>query len=176
MVISYEVIITTRKQSLGQGNIFAPVCHSVHRGGEIPDPPGSRHPPWEQNPPVTRYTPGEQTPPLDQVHPLGPGTPPWDQVHPPGADTHPPGPGTPPRSRHPPGTGNPPGADTPWTRYPPPPSEQTPPQVQSMLGNTVNTRAVRILLECNFVATFFRTSSATAPIAEFFSKKLGLLT
>ena len=26
-------IITTRKRNLGQGNIFAPVCHSVHRGG-----------------------------------------------------------------------------------------------------------------------------------------------
>ena len=26
-------IITARKRSLGQGNIFAPVCHSVHRGG-----------------------------------------------------------------------------------------------------------------------------------------------
>ena len=25
-------LITTRKRSLGQGNIFAPVCHSVHRG------------------------------------------------------------------------------------------------------------------------------------------------
>ena len=32
--ISSEVIIfTTRKRSLGQGNIFTPVCHSVHRGG-----------------------------------------------------------------------------------------------------------------------------------------------
>ena len=28
-------IITVRKRSLGQGNIFTPVCHSVHkRGGE----------------------------------------------------------------------------------------------------------------------------------------------
>ena len=27
------IIITARKRSLGQGNIFAPVCHSVHRGG-----------------------------------------------------------------------------------------------------------------------------------------------
>ena len=27
------VIITARKRSLGQGNIFTPVCHSVHRGG-----------------------------------------------------------------------------------------------------------------------------------------------
>ena len=28
-----KLIITARKRSLGQGNIFAPVCHSVHRGG-----------------------------------------------------------------------------------------------------------------------------------------------
>ena len=28
-------VITARKRSLGQGNIFAPVCHSVH-GGVIP--------------------------------------------------------------------------------------------------------------------------------------------
>ena len=26
------VLVTARKRSLGQGNIFAPVCHSVHRG------------------------------------------------------------------------------------------------------------------------------------------------
>ena len=45
----------------GQGNIFAPVCHSVHRGGicliaywdthREPPTPGSRHLPW------SRYTP-----------------------------------------------------------------------------------------------------------------------
>ena len=29
-------IFTARKQSLGQGNIFAPVCHSVHRAGGLP--------------------------------------------------------------------------------------------------------------------------------------------
>ena len=29
----FPSIFTTRKRSLGQGNIFAPVCHSVHRGG-----------------------------------------------------------------------------------------------------------------------------------------------
>ena len=28
-----NVIFTARKRSLGQGNIFTPVCHSVHRGG-----------------------------------------------------------------------------------------------------------------------------------------------
>ena len=56
-------IFTARKRSLGQGNIFAPVCHSVHKGvclsacwDTLPHPlvadpllvadppPGSRHP------------------------------------------------------------------------------------------------------------------------------------
>ena len=32
-----EFIVTARKRSLGQGNIFTPVCHSVHRG-EVPGP------------------------------------------------------------------------------------------------------------------------------------------
>ena len=27
------MLITARKRSLGQGNIFTPVCHSVHKGG-----------------------------------------------------------------------------------------------------------------------------------------------
>ena len=27
------LFVTARKRSLGQGNIFTPVCHSVHRGG-----------------------------------------------------------------------------------------------------------------------------------------------
>ena len=27
------IIFTARKRSLGQGNIFTPVCHSVHGGG-----------------------------------------------------------------------------------------------------------------------------------------------
>ena len=67
----------------------------------------------------------------------------WDTTSPPWGQT-------PPRSRHPPG------ADTPRSRHPPgadtPPQEQTPPPpVQSMLGDTVNARAVRILLECNLV-------------------------
>ena len=30
---NYAGLITARKRSLGQGNIFTPVCHSVHRGG-----------------------------------------------------------------------------------------------------------------------------------------------
>ena len=34
-------IFTSRKRSLGQGNIFTPVCHSVHRGGHAW--PGGMH-------------------------------------------------------------------------------------------------------------------------------------
>ena len=31
--VTCYLIVTARKRSLGQGNIFTPVCHSVHRGG-----------------------------------------------------------------------------------------------------------------------------------------------
>ena len=34
------LLITARKRSLGQGNIFAPVCHSVH-GRRVPGPGGA---------------------------------------------------------------------------------------------------------------------------------------
>ena len=36
-----NTIITARKRSLGQGNIFAPVCHSVYGGGGCLVPGGS---------------------------------------------------------------------------------------------------------------------------------------
>ena len=56
---------------------------------------------------------------------------------------------TPPRRAYTPhGADIPPGADPPDQA--PPSWEQTPPP-QSMLGDTVNARAVRILLECNLV-------------------------
>ena len=83
IIIWMKYISNYRPQwSCGQGNIFAPVCHSIHGGGGIPegteaDPPGSR-PPWSR-------PPWEQTPP-----------PPQDQT-PPRADYPPP---TPPRTRH----------------------------------------------------------------------------
>ena len=63
--------------------------------------------------------------------------------HPPGADTR--------QTRHPPRdqAPSPPGADTPpWEQTPP---DQAPTPGQSMLGDTVIARAVRILLECNLV-------------------------
>ena len=76
------------KRSLGQGNIFTPVCHSVHRGGrgspslggspcqtptppawrtppdQTPPPPGA-DPPSMENPPPPEQTPPHQTPPPD---------------------------------------------------------------------------------------------------------------
>ena len=60
-------IITARKRSSGQGNIFAPVCHSVHRGEYL-----GRYPPGQVQPP-SRYTPA---PPADGqceggTHPTG---------------------------------------------------------------------------------------------------------
>ena len=101
--------------------------------GNPPVPPlGQVHPPG------TRYPPRPGTPPRDQVPPLGPGTPPWDQV-PPRDQVHPPpGPGTPPGQVHPPRDQ----VHPPRNQVPPPPRDQ---------GDTVYTRAVRILLECILV-------------------------
>ena len=38
-------VVTARKRSLGQGGVFTPVCHSVHREGLHPGglPPGGLH-------------------------------------------------------------------------------------------------------------------------------------
>ena len=83
------ILVTARKRSLGQGNIFTSVCQEFCSQGVVclsacwdttPLPPSSRHPP--------------------------------------------------------PGPGTPPGPDTP---------------LHCMLGDTVNKRAVCILLECNLV-------------------------
>ena len=75
---------------------------------------------------------------------------------------HPPQEQTPPRGRHPLGADAPPPksrppleADPPEQTYPT--LEQTPPPAQSMLGDTVNARAVRILLECKLVQFCFLT-------------------
>ena len=133
----------TPATKLGQGYVFTGVRHSVNRR-EVPDTPRT----WSRH-----------HPPRDQVHPLGSGTPPppRDQVHTPGTRYTP---HATPQTRYtPPGQVHPPG-----TRYTPlPPVPGTPPQTrytplpptQSMLGDTVNERAVRILLECNLVVNHF---------------------
>ena len=45
---AFSIIFTARKRSLGQGNIFALVCHSVHGGWGTwaGTPPGQVHPPY----------------------------------------------------------------------------------------------------------------------------------
>ena len=117
-------IITARKRSLGQGNIFTPVCHSVHRGEYL-----GRYPPGPGTPPRTKYTPQDQVPPpgpgtpprtrytsRDKVHPLKTSYTPQDQLHPPWDHVHPPQtrytPGTryTTRDQVPPRPGTPPGA------------------------------------------------------------------
>ena len=143
--LNFELVrlfITASKRSLGQGNIFTPVCHSVHRGeyldrylpGQV-QPPGPGTPPRPGTPPQTRYTPP------DQVQPPGPGTPP-DQVPP--QTRYTPQTKYTPNQVHPSGPGTPPG-----TRYTP--QDQVHPPEQCMLGDTGNKRAVRILLECSLV-------------------------
>ena len=120
-----DFIFIARKRSLGQGNIFSSVCQEFCSQGVCLSTCWDTIPPRTRHPPSGADTLLEQAPPRSR-HLLGPGTPP------PGADT-PPGPGTPPRSR--------------------PPWEQTLP-AQCMLGDTVNKRAVCILLECNLVIIF----------------------
>ena len=81
-------LVTGRKRSLEQGNIFAPVCHSVHRGvcpiacwDTLPLRARGRHSPWDQAPPRaeipqdqrqaspwTRHPPGAETPHPGTVH------------------------------------------------------------------------------------------------------------
>ena len=94
MVSSQCAIITARKRSLGQGKIFAPVCHSVHRWGrpgQVSPWAGTPPPPWQVPPgrytPMGRYIPWAGTPPWagtlpGQVHPPWAGTPPLGRYSP----------------------------------------------------------------------------------------------
>ena len=75
--MTLNVCITARKRSLGQGNVFTPVCQSFcSQGGVCPtpldadppdaDPSGYRHlVPWMQTLPGIRSTCGRYDPPLD---------------------------------------------------------------------------------------------------------------
>ena len=75
-------IFTARKRSLEQGNVFTPVCHSVHRGvcptlphrqtGGWADPPRQTpldadplgRPPWMQTPPRPTFLDADPPPPM----------------------------------------------------------------------------------------------------------------
>ena len=57
-----ELFFTARKQSLGQGNVFTPVCDSIHRRGSVYEPLLTGiHTPWADTP--------RQTPPFGQTSP-----------------------------------------------------------------------------------------------------------
>ena len=68
----------------------------------------------------------------------------WDITPPPRDHAHHPGPCTPPRDH----------APSSWDQAHPP-QDHAPPPAHSMLGDTVNARAVRILLQCNLVHLFY---------------------
>ena len=54
------------KRSFGQGNIFTPVCHSVHGGGGWGVVPDQHNPPsWDQTPPRDQTPPGPDPPEPD---------------------------------------------------------------------------------------------------------------
>ena len=65
--ITCEHVITARKQSLGQGNIFTPVRHSVHTGVCLSACWDTTHTPQTRHPLRTRHPPPGADPP-------GPGT------------------------------------------------------------------------------------------------------
>ena len=76
-------VFTARKRSLGQGNIFAPVCHSVHGGGKYLE----RYPAPQAGTPPGRYTPGRYAP--SRYTPLGRYTPSLGRYTPPDRYPHP---------------------------------------------------------------------------------------
>ena len=123
----YFSFVTGR--NCGQGNIFTPVCHSVHRGGVLPQCMLGYHPPPRDQ--ADTPPPGSETttphPPGTRQTPTGPGIPPRIRHHPP------PGTRQTPQIRHHPSprsdTTPPPGSDTtppPGPGRPPPGTRQTP--------------------------------------------------
>ena len=60
-----QSITTARKQSLGQGNVFTPVCRSVHRGEGV----SVRGVSLEETPPE-RDLPKQRPPWTETLHPL----------------------------------------------------------------------------------------------------------
>ena len=144
--MSTIMIFTASKRSFGQGNVFTPVCHSVHRGGRGVCPTPSlphRQTSWMQTSSGCR--PSRYRPP--DAHPPGCRPPPrqtsaWMQTP---LDADPPGCrslplGRPPCMQTP--LGRPPCMQTPLGR--PPPRFNPPPRY-------ISKRVVRILLECILV-------------------------
>ena len=137
--VSLSMLNYQLQRICGQGNIFAPVCHSVHRGGspEERTPQAGRNPPAGRTPLAGR-TPWVGNPPRQGDPPLAGNTPPLARENPQGREN--------PLGRETPGQGDPPGqGDSPgqgrllWAGRPP--GRETslwqgipPPGIQSMSG------------------------------------------
>ena len=107
--LKQNVVITARKRSLGQGNIFSSVCQEFCPQGGLPQcmlgyHPLARRPPWQGRPPSKA-----DHPPLARQTPHSP------------LARRPPGKAGPPGKAEPPGKTEPPGKDTPH-----PPGKETP--------------------------------------------------
>ena len=69
ILTGHSYIFTAPKRSLGQGNIFTPVCHSIHRGGVCLSACWDTPPPPRQGThPRPGIPPRSGTRPLDQAH------------------------------------------------------------------------------------------------------------
>ena len=80
------------QRSCGQGNIFTPVCHSVHRGVSRTPPPGRENPPGRETPPWQGEPPlsGRENPPWQGEPPLVGRPPRLGEPHPSHKETPPP--------------------------------------------------------------------------------------
>ena len=74
------VYIYRPQRSCGQGNIFTPVCHSVHRAWSASVHAGI--PPLEQTPPLPRQTSSQSRHPPPRADPPGADTPQEQTPHP----------------------------------------------------------------------------------------------
>ena len=125
----------------GQGNIFTPVCHSVHMGGGLPQCTLGYHPlPW-RHPPLPGRPPSKETP-SPGPHPRGEIEGDQIQAHTQGGNWGGSDPGPHPRGK------------LRGIRSPPP---------RSRLRHTVNERPVGILLECIHVLFNVDTSCLQVP-------------
>ena len=144
--------VTARKRGLGQGNVFTPVCPSVHRGREVCPPPPMDADPSGWADPLTHWAD------------------PLDWADPPECSSPPPPPGL--GRSLPLGLGRPPPNADPLGWADSPRVGQTPQVGQTLPGwadplgwadppNTVSKRAVRILLEC--ILVFKRVTQEWVP-------------
>ena len=156
------------QRTCGQGNIFTPVFHSVHRGGCLPQCMLGYQPPSPvSRPPCGADTPlaGADTPPFEQT-PFQEQTPPWEQTPP--RSRHPPWQQTPPRAGTPPGSGTPPRTkSTPGTKYTPqglstlPRTQYTPPGNQTLAYGQRATGTHPTGMHSCFVTAFIKTMKKT---------------